>query len=1335
MKALLFKDLSDAYTEIELLEGKAISESITDGKNKKRIAVVNGEQKNLDYIVKEEDIIIIRTYPGHIAVVIVMLVIAVGMAIYAGVQAYRARKQAEELEDKMKNMNSSIKNIPYLRGANNTIATGNTQPYIIGRHLFTPYKLATGFNRISGETGETQHYYVVLQGGFNKQVLRSAFCDDVKIKTWEPDLATPQEGVYALDADSVFYDPDSLIEVAQDGNDFATAEFNRKIVVDNPGSEIKKSDAEDYEDLIFPLENYTRAVDVCIMFNGLRAYDDDGDKKTRTVTVIPEYSLDSGGSWVGFTFNQNGTASNTFAYNKSVQLRFNAHKDFTYAQVKDLTAPVLIRLRCTTPEYDGSASDSCYVQWIQSYIYNPLNSKALNDFVDEQPLEPNEMALSTMIGLKIKATLSNEDKLDRINVRTYGCARTWNGSEWTTLKTPTSNPAAWLLEVLTSDTHLASKIADTRIDLDSFGELYEYCETNSFHCNTVLTDGDTKETVLAMILDTCCSALYTDIYGKISVVTDKPKENAIAIINTQNCISFSNKKDMSRKVDGIKINYTSADSDYESDTYLVMRDGVTRNVDSIIREMTVAGIEEYEHIVKYARRILAIDQLRPKTASVAVGKEGTYYIPLAKVLVQHPSLKIGLGSAEIKSLITVGGYITGLVLYEPIQYDSSIADGFGVVIQAISSEYCTPIAKAYTAESNGYNTEIEFITPIDPTGPAVPHQGDILSYGYLNSGAFDTITAPMLITGIDPTDEGFTLTLIDYNEAVYTTGTIPEYIPNITNRKTPISVPTEVPGATKDELYETAGAIVSTRPTYAEIATGFTNAGLIIIPAQLNATAVGGFRFITITWAKQQNLSNLREYQIQCSEDAITWYAPSFDGTGTHGHGTVAGAWFSTTSPMLVHPNISPNGTEEVPVGRLLYYRVRQVTALDAVSDWSAVVAATTKLADTGDYAANSISLNALKTSELYALFATLSETLIIDPNAGLAAQNTDYVDGDSRTLLNARELLFQYVVSGSWVTIVRLALEGLCANQVYSNDKLIITNDTMAGRREKGFDIGIPYLSDYSHVCHYDSDLLDQNGDTYWTLTGSGVLVGKADGFTPAIVAVAPYAIEAKSLYGNFRLVKDIGITNLFTVDFWMLYYYNENQNIFVIGSDYEYVKIDVLNSEPYYNQDAFQYNDVVTEDTWYNEILGAVTRVVYHYDGNPDDIRYIQDVEGNPALVAGTWYHIGIIDAGTTLSVYVNNFKFDFTSPGTRSDSVIVDINPALGQFLIDEVMVDATVAETEAVFTANTEAKKPWAKLSDTPDWFILDVKNPAYVKTNLFESQVFQDAVLAIAAPKE
>ena len=57
--------------------------------------------------------------------------------------------------------------------------------------------------------------------------------------------------------------------------------------------------------------------------------------------------------------------------------------------------------------------------------------------------------------------------------------------------------------------------------------------------------------------------------------------------------------------------------------------------------------------------------------------------------------------------------------------------------------------------------EILFTTPISVSATVIPRSGNILSYGLLNSGNFDTITSPMLIIGAEPDTDGFNLTLAD----------------------------------------------------------------------------------------------------------------------------------------------------------------------------------------------------------------------------------------------------------------------------------------------------------------------------------------------------------------------------------------------------------------------------------------------------------------------------------------------------------------------------------------------------------------------------------------------
>ena len=543
MNVSLYRELSDAKDIVPIEAGKPLCESFTDLFDK--IILVNGEKKTGDYIPKEGDVIAIRSIPRDlVTIVIAFVAVAVAGAIVVGYQAYKLRKQAEKLEEKMKNMSDSIANVPYLKGATNAVATGKSQPYIVGEHLFTPYVLPKlkGHRRISGIDGIDQYYYVVLEGGFNSQVLRKIYCDDVSLIDFGTAETVPQEGIYYFDETSPFYDEDSLIEIAQDGNAFATAEFNTRVYVKEYFTQLKKSDASDYEDLLFTLPQYSRSFNMVINFGGLRAYNTDSGKPIpRAVKIVPSYSLNGGSTWTPIPWTSE-TDPYTITRNVASTVRFNIAQSFTWAQVGALTEPVLVKLVCETPEYDGTAYDDVQIEYVQSAIYNPDASVAAAAFVDEKVLEDNERAISTLIGIKIKSTDSNVEKLDRINIITAGVARTWDGTEWSATKVPTSNPAAWLLEVFTSPTHKPSQSADADIDLDSFGELYESCETNSLSIDMVLTDGDTKESVIDTISQVAFCSVYDNIYGKKAVAIDEAKENAIAVINPQNVMSLLRKR-------------------------------------------------------------------------------------------------------------------------------------------------------------------------------------------------------------------------------------------------------------------------------------------------------------------------------------------------------------------------------------------------------------------------------------------------------------------------------------------------------------------------------------------------------------------------------------------------------------------------------------------------------------------------------------------------------------------------------------------------------------------------------------------------------------------------
>ena len=952
---LRYKDFSDSYVKVAVPAGKRIRECFEGIVWENHKIFVNGHEADPDYRIKEKDVIVIRSIPHLTGAAIVVGIIAIGAGIAAGVAIYKANKAAQkaaaEIEKLKKQTSDGVTNIPYLKGASNTVATGKTQPYIIGTHLFTPYILNgggnsyKGYSSISGAYGKRQFYNVVLEGGFNHQILRKMYSDDVLLKSFSD--AEPQEGLYSFAADSQFASADSVIEIAQDGNAFETEAFNKKIVEQQVSDQLKKhpassdddgEDDDDYEDLYYTLDENAMAADVCILFNGLKQYTSSGSLAERSVEVVPQwsenYALDPENAvWHTFTFDQvksidatyttlkrslyfetkipadavtseklrllgkystlkyfpeqtddmfnyrfsgdiipesgietsdwsvsitakkrtsnywvyavvithivtvlktpateDITASNTFTYKLSRQLRFNAHADIPFSSIyeqvenddgsmvwqKKYACPVTIKLSSSTRKLaSGSDVSDCYVQWIQSTVADENRSLESGSWVAEKIIGSREAALSTLIGLRIESTTSNEDKLGKICVETSGIAPVYdiekaewkmNENETDFERESTSNPASWLLEILTSSKHTPSQIDVSEIDLDSFGELYKYCEENALEYNRVITDGIAKSDLFENILSACNAVMYQNIYGKIAVAIDSERENASFILNEQNLISFKYEKTFARKTDGLKVKYVDAASGYVENTFIQLYDTSIdpddRPLNSVLRDLTLTGITDIKQARRSAIRTMRSERLRPKTAKAVIGAEGVYFVPLDKVLVQHASLKNGLGNSEVKSLITETDengitWITGLKLCDKIALESDTT--YCMIVQCVSASYCTQ--RSFEIEgSDGLTDEVYFISSskINASVETVfPHAGDILSYGT----DLQTLTSAMTVTAIEPADNrGYTLTLVDYNESIFSEPDLPdfpEYEGHFTTAvKVPSSVPSEVPDDT-----------------------------------------------------------------------------------------------------------------------------------------------------------------------------------------------------------------------------------------------------------------------------------------------------------------------------------------------------------------------------------------------------------------------------------------------------------------------------------------------------------------------------------------------------------
>lgn len=919
MKALIYRDFSESYKVKEIGNGK-IKDILPEYPEDKYAILVNGTRQDRNFEIKEGDAVIVRAIPHATGIAIASLVVAGCAAIVGGVTAYKAKKQAQRakeeadrIADSMKNSGGSVDSDPTMPGASNTVATGKTQPFVMGRRLWTPYFITAEWDNLRGsywqeavesyfnakitltvtqeyddegyndgyfyelnleflsawdggqdvnvmygshydnfviiikkgekyskgqtisacfwdswnrrrkdlrindkkyyfsdldfdqekttslitasftitesqahyEKDNTEYNYRVLQAGFADQAIEEIRADDEVLIKFNPPVTSADTRL----SSTLFQD--SRLEIRENGEAFRNENFNFKMDVQEVGTELKLSDDENYSDLEYLLPVNTKSIYIPLEFpSGLYTTNDNGSRSSRKIETLVQYSSDSGATWQNLQtqFGKNGAIED----NNRSDLYFVLEHTFTDLEILNAVKngkPIKIKISCLTPKTEkGNTCDTMQIVKIRSRLIDEKKARTKN-LIEYAPLLDKKIDdLSVKIALCLKATATNKDKAGKIQIVTCGMARIWNKTSrvWSTEKKATRNPASWLLEVLTSKTHPASKLSDEEIDLESFGDFYEYCEKNALNIDLVISTGDTKENILKKILETANAGLYRSIYGKLAVAIDDKKSNAVAILNQQNLISFSAEKSLARNVDGYRVTFTE-NQFWKEDTQVFMRDGsdyADAPADVQIEELKIDSFTadsssgNFSQVYKAVRRKINADILRAHTYSLEIGKEGYFFPLFSKIKIQHPALYTGLGSSAIKRIIVSDQKITALELYSPVQYSSDAR--YGAVIQCVNKNYSRILNIEYTAE-NEESTIIKLVNPISVSAETVPTVDNILSFGTLSSdGSFKTITNEMTVTEIKPASNGYRLTGVDYSDSLFEYGSIPRYECNLT---------------------------------------------------------------------------------------------------------------------------------------------------------------------------------------------------------------------------------------------------------------------------------------------------------------------------------------------------------------------------------------------------------------------------------------------------------------------------------------------------------------------------------------------------------------------------
>lgn len=891
-----------------------------------------GERVTPDLVPEASDIIYMRRIPRGTAVAITLGVVALVGAVGAGVYSYVQQKKINEYQEKLaenqKKMSagSTVQKLPYVRGASNSPATGHSFPYILGETLFTPYKLCPDHISISGTDGADQYWYMVMECGFSSLCFRKMMLGTNKIISFSGD--TPQSGTFSFDQ-GAYYDAGNFAEIRQTGN-FTEQEFNRKVIYSNFMEEIPhrhipsdatQQEAQEIEDewrrgLVKQLPDHVMSVEVIIMFDGLRKFDeDDGAWVSASATLQVQWTnVDSPeeSDWHDFdlAFNQNGTRSNSFSRNARKQLRYSTTQTFTPAQT--MGKNVSVRIRRTTPKSSGTAKDTVYLMAVQSSIYDAEKSTS-QEFVPAMPLEAPQRDKCTRIGIRIKSTSATDGYMDSFSVVQCGCCRTWDGSAWSVAKVPERNLAAWVLEILTSGIHEPSRYLDTELDLETFGEWYEYCEENGIYADGAVTDATAKKGLLEKLLANGNAALVqNETSGLMEVAVDSGRDYPVALLTSDNMISMTATKTVRRIADGVKVTYVNRDAGYEADSVTFMRDGGGYDPASdTLTTTALSYITDYTQAYRRAWRTMAEEIARPMSATVKVGQGGSFYRLFDCVDLQHDSLSIGLGHGIVKSLAWTNGTLSHIELAGFVDFPQS--GRCGVIINCTSTPGVIPLEVSGT----GRTSILTVVTELSENARKIPSPGDTLCFGLLdNDGGFSRITTRMLITDVSPDDDGYTLQLTEYNGDVYTYGTLPEYRSNITPR------PESTKLSLKDVREYAELSDVSAAVTALEAGTGDTATPPDSVTG-LSATA--GEKGIELAWsAPGRGLKNsVQKYEIQITYDR-TAEEPEWESAGN-----------SKTNSFSFMFQRNVHGYPEADAFLPWAFRIRAVNIYNLASSWT----------------------------------------------------------------------------------------------------------------------------------------------------------------------------------------------------------------------------------------------------------------------------------------------------------------------------------------------------------------------------------------------------------------
>lgn len=789
-----------------------------------------------DYILKDKDVCTIRQFPsndtvtdvigwvvdpvgsfvsncfngfdGHSALTHVSNAVEGAVGDYVTSQVQSAVEEANrQFEEQLKGMSfDSLENVtdssgvtrsPALSGYKNQSLFKNPYPFILGKTYCAPFYIGNPYTTLedSANGSKYQIFHCLYMLGYNHIHAKDFALGLYKLASNSSNITS---GFIPIDGDFNKDDYKIKIEI-QDSDEVSI--YNQKVVQTNLNVEMLcEKVSGDISTEIVPLKvekfsaRYPHKIEVEFLVNGLGDRTNYGEEY-----VVCEYSLDGGETYTPLSINgavygyhwvpdwSEPKYCNKFFDKMCEQRRYVAQKEFTWDEIKNCANnTVEIRAYRLSPSgRSGSYNQGIILSSIRTWCYDNKESKKQNTIVPQRPIVEKDRKKTTRVGFEIKVKEDITD-LKEFNCILQALGRTFENGVWSDTLSETCNPASMALLSLQSEMRGTEKYEDYELDLDDFGEFYNFCknydiknskgEQVGFECNGILLKNVKTSDFVSQILSIARG--YLKLNGsKYGIYIDRPQENPVMILNNQNVIEATNQKTFDEEIDGISCSFINEDNYYLQDEAIITTNDNLDKIDLVTKRIDFIYQTNIEQIYKNALFELAKYKLRPEIWIRKVTTEGSVIEVGSLVSIQDDTICVGLDDgAEVKKIIfdnedlptkvigieTDGNFeVTDLSLKYGVEI--SVANGFDDI---------SIVKREVVIEEEGiYNTLI-FESPIllDNIYPTV---GDIVAFGVLNRETIDAIC----VSKDDDGDGTYTLNLVPYSGEIYNvdSGVIPEF--------------------------------------------------------------------------------------------------------------------------------------------------------------------------------------------------------------------------------------------------------------------------------------------------------------------------------------------------------------------------------------------------------------------------------------------------------------------------------------------------------------------------------------------------------------------------------